>query len=288
MLPSVSVPPTVRRGVGVESVTLPTRRGELAAVTAGAGRAVVLVPGFTGSKEDFLPLLPPLAAAGMRAIAYDQLGQYESAGTSQAADYELDRLAADLLDVLATCEPAHVVGHSLGGLVVRQAVLARPQSFASLTLLDSGPGPLPEQYHAQLTALRQLVPIASLEQIWQLKEGLDREAEVPLPPREVNEFLHRRWLANDPSSLAAMAGILMTVPDRTDELARTLAEHAIPGLVMFGVDDATAWPVSEQRHMAQRLGVPVVAVPDAAHSPAVENPSATAAALVAFLTTGRV
>jgi pimeloyl-ACP methyl ester carboxylesterase len=34
--------------------------------------------------------------------------------------------------------------------------------------------------------------------------------------------------------------------------------------------------------MAERLGAPVVAVPDAAHSPAVENPPVTAAALVEF------
>jgi pimeloyl-ACP methyl ester carboxylesterase len=46
---------------------------------AGVGPVVLLVPGYTGSKEDFLPLLRPLARAGFRAVAMDQRGQFESA-----------------------------------------------------------------------------------------------------------------------------------------------------------------------------------------------------------------
>ena len=44
----------------------------------------VLLPGFTGSKEDFIPLLPLIAAAGYRVICYDQRGQYESAARPRA------------------------------------------------------------------------------------------------------------------------------------------------------------------------------------------------------------
>jgi len=52
----------------------------------------LLVPGYTGSKEDFMPLLRPLASAGIRAIAIDQRGQYESAWAGDSAGYEIDRL----------------------------------------------------------------------------------------------------------------------------------------------------------------------------------------------------
>jgi alpha-beta hydrolase superfamily lysophospholipase len=44
------------------------------------GRRVVLVPGATGSKEDFRRVLPLLAAAGYRAESFDLAGQFESAG----------------------------------------------------------------------------------------------------------------------------------------------------------------------------------------------------------------
>jgi pimeloyl-ACP methyl ester carboxylesterase len=51
--------------------------------------------------------------------------------------------------------------------------------------------------------------------------------------------------------------------------------------VLFGAED-DAWPPAEQRDMARRLGARSVAVPGAAHSPAVENPAGTAAALLDF------
>ena len=60
-------------------VTVPGRAGPLAALDTGtaAEGTVLLLAGFTGSKEDFAPLLAPIAAAGLRAVAIDQRGQYE-------------------------------------------------------------------------------------------------------------------------------------------------------------------------------------------------------------------
>src|SRR3954469_19375886 len=62
-------------------VDLPGRHGPIAALaTEFASATVLLVPGYTGSKEDFAPLLDGIAAAGLRAIAVDLPGQFESAG----------------------------------------------------------------------------------------------------------------------------------------------------------------------------------------------------------------
>ncbi|MCL2532981.1 MAG: alpha/beta hydrolase, partial [Nocardiaceae bacterium] len=61
-------------------------RGELSYLeaTPDAGAevegTVVMVPGFTGSREDFLPMAPFVTAAGYRLISYSQLGQYDSDG----------------------------------------------------------------------------------------------------------------------------------------------------------------------------------------------------------------
>lgn len=276
--------------VGVEPLRVPADRVELAGLRAGppAGPAVVLVPGFTGSKEDFLPVLPLLADQGWSVLAIDQRGQYESPAAARSGDYTAELFRDDLLGVLHDLGPAHVVGHSFGGQVSRAAALARPDLVTSLTFLDSGPGPLPGAFRLQLGALRAIVPLASLDQIWQLKEALDRETGVPLPPADVQEFLHRRWLGNDKWSLAGMADLLMTATDTTDELAAVTTAHGIPLAVMYGADDVSAWPVAEQRDMARRLGVAPVEIPAAAHSPAVENPQRTAEELVAFLTSARV
>ncbi len=80
---------------------------------------VVLVHGYTGSKEDSSAVLPLLARAGYCAYAYDQRGQYQS---KASGPFSLDGWADDacaLLEALPCSEPAagphspvHLVGHS--------------------------------------------------------------------------------------------------------------------------------------------------------------------------------
>src|ERR671913_60548 len=129
---------------GVRRRDLPTPVGPVAALEAAGpgstGPPVVLVPGYTGTKEDFAAILTPLAAAGRRLFAIDQRGQFETPGPDSAAAYTVDALAADLLAVVREVgRPAHLVGHSFGGLVARAATIADPAAVASLVLLDSGP-----------------------------------------------------------------------------------------------------------------------------------------------------
>src|SRR6476661_2469431 len=56
--------------------------GELATLSMGNPDhpRVLLIPGATGSKEDFALMLPQLAAAGFHVLSCDIAGQYESAG----------------------------------------------------------------------------------------------------------------------------------------------------------------------------------------------------------------
>lgn len=238
--------------------------------TASRGEAgvVLCVPGYTGSKEDFGPLLAPLAAAGYRAIAVDQRGQYESPGTQAAGDYTLDALAADLLALLDALRlPAvHLIGHSFGGLVCRELVLEAPRRSRSLTLLGSGPAAIGGDRAAVIEALRPLVVGADSPVAWgRLAESLSS-----------SPFGRARYRASSPAALLGMATTLLTAPDRTTALARAVAAHAIPVLVAHGGGD-DAWPPAVQREMAGRLGARYEIIEQAAHSPAVEAPAATAA-----------
>jgi pimeloyl-ACP methyl ester carboxylesterase len=238
---------------------------------------VVLVPGFTGSKEDFGPLLPLLAAAGWSALTYDQRGQYETPA-QPTDDFSLEGFAADLTavtdTVLGTDERVHLVGHSFGGLVARQAVLDAPERWASLTLLCSGPGAVPAEESAELLAAAEDMLRDGLEPSYLAKRDRDRRRGAPEPPAEVEQFLHKRFLANSPESLASISRTLAKAPDRTDELAVL----DLPVSVIRGHDD-DGWPHAAQADMARRLGTTVVVIPDAAHSPAVEAAEATRDAL---------
>ena len=93
-----------------------TARGEFAALEATpqsepVGTAL-LIHGFTGSKEDFIHLLPELAKLGWRAVAIDQRGCYETAGSELETDYTMTEFATDLKELLgAFTEPVHLLGH---------------------------------------------------------------------------------------------------------------------------------------------------------------------------------
>jgi pimeloyl-ACP methyl ester carboxylesterase len=285
-LPSVSTPPYLALPPGARRVSLDTTRGELAGLRmrarGDAAGTVLLVPGWTGSKEDFIALLEPLSARGWDVVSYDQRGQYESPGPDDEAAYTLGALARDLLDVAEPLSPVHVVGHSFGGLVGREAALAcEGHGLASLTLLCSGPGPLPQRHHDGLGALHAALPHVPLDVVWEVKEAADREGGWVPPSHDVASFMRTRFLANSPYGLRAKTGILMDTPDRTQELA-ALAREGFPVGVVYGPDD-DAWTIAEQDAVADAVGTTPRAVLGAGHSPAAERPEETATILDTLL-----
>lgn len=238
---------------------------------------VVMVPGFTGSKEDFVLLLGPLMEHGLRVVAVDQRGQHESPGLDDPARYSVHELAGDLVALVRGLDegPVHVVGHSFGGLVVRAAVLAEPSLFRSVVLMGSGPSGLTGPRAAVLPVMKEILDQGGLFAVWEASQSLpDPNKHDP----EVLAFLRKRFLASHPAALHGMGDALVAEPDRVDELAVL----GLPLLVVYGEAD-DAWSPDLQTEMAARLGAPVVVVPDALHSPAAENPGFTARVLLDFL-----
>ncbi len=284
---SLSLPDSVRRTV------IETSRGGFAGLEAMPGTGVcerqpaILVPGFTGSKEDFLAILHQLGAAGRRVLAIDLRGQYQTPGPDNPAAYAIGELGADVAAIVSTLAtrvgPVHLVGHSFGGLVVREAMLSGAAGVGSVTLMSSGPaqltGPAADELISLLSYLDGNSPEVmqhTIEQIWDAALG-PQAAAAGIQP-EIVAFLRERMLGNAPVGLQAMAQYLLHAPDRTTELAGQL--H-VPVLVLYGEDD-DKWEPAAQEEMASRLGAQRVCIPGAAHSPAVEAPETTASALNTF------
>jgi pimeloyl-ACP methyl ester carboxylesterase len=281
----------------VSARRLETTRGAFAVLDAApapeaARRGLaLLVPGFTGSKEDFLDLLPPLTAAGFRAVAVDGRGQHESDGPRDEKAYAQAELAADVLaqTVALTQEygpgPVHVMGHSLGAHIVRAAVLsADPVPYASLTVMSSGPAAVTAQQQVRTQLLIDFLPTSDMETAWQAMRAMDavndpEHGADDAEPGWLTDFLHRRWMNTAPEQLIATARQLMTEPDRVGQLSAV----PLPKLVLSGEADY-AWPVPSMDEMAVRLGARRVVVKGAEHSPNAERPAETAAALIAFWT----
>jgi pimeloyl-ACP methyl ester carboxylesterase len=270
---------------------LDTARGSFAVLDAAPPTGAparqgtaLLVPGFTGSKEDFLDLLAPLSAAGFRVVAVDGRGQHESGGPREEAAYAQRELAADVTAqgaALAAQDggPLHVLGHSLGGHIVRAAVLADgPGLWASLTLMSSGPAEITPDQQVRTQLLIDHLPSMDMETAWRAMRAMDADRKDPAAtPTWLDDFLHRRWVTTVPEQLIATARQLMAEPDRVGELA------AVPlrKLVLSGEVDY-AWPLPLLDAMAERLGARRVVIKGAEHSPNAERPAETAAALVAF------
>lgn len=285
----------------VRSTTLMTERGEFAVLEARPALGVshrkpaLLVPGYTGSKEDFLPSLEPLAADGRTVLAMDLRGQYQSPDAPDRAGYSAAALAADVLSVADALGResggVHLAGHSLGGLIAREAALQRPSGFMSLTLLGSGPGPIGGQ---RAEALRQLLAVldpsdgaepddraqlaAIIRQVWH--DQYEPQARAEGTDEHIIGFLKERALRTCPVHYIVLARFLLTCTDRTEELAAAIS-GGLPALVVYGEND-DAWLPAQQDQMARRLGAERACIPGAAHSPAVEAPVTTAAILTNF------
>ena len=311
----MSTPTSLELPDGVRRTTIHTARGAFAALEAVPGSGVcerdaaLLVPGYTGSKEDFLAILDLLADDSRHVIAIDMRGQFETAEAEDPAGYAAAALGADILAIMQATGARHLVGHSYGGLIGREAVLAGTGvELASFTLMSSGPGALTGPRAKDLRAMLAALDVgdgtrpeggrtagdrthggrtdgdrpdkaalrAGIAELW--RAHLEPQAVTAGVPGHIVAFLSRRMLGNDPDGLVLMAAHMLAAPDRTAELARL---DQLPMLVIYGEND-NSWSPAAQENMARRLGARRLCIPAAVHSPAVEAPTTTASALTQF------
>ncbi|WNI29424.1 alpha/beta hydrolase [Streptomyces sp. ITFR-6] len=276
----MSRPPTFVPPPRTRASALHTERGDFAVLDASPRTAprgtALLLPGFGGSKEDFIALLEPLAEAGYRVVAVDGRGQYESDGTDSQESYAQDELARDALAQTAALGlgggAVHLLGHSLGGLVARAAAILDPAPFRSLTLMSSGPGVVSEPQRVKLKILGDALATMSMDQVWDAMRAFDPPAEA-----DGGGDLRRRWMRHRPAQLIATGRQLATEPDRVAEVAAT----GLPVHVVSGERD-DVWPVPRLDAMAERLGARRTRIEGAEHSPNTDRPGPTAAALASF------
>lgn len=132
---------TALLGDSAQSLTIPVAPNEsLHVVSAGEGRAVVLIPGFFGSAFTFRKVTPPLNAAGYRTIVIEPLG-IGASSRPEHADYSLTAQAQRIGAVLDSLNIASavLVAHSNGGSIAMRLAFHRPGLVEGLVSIEGGP-----------------------------------------------------------------------------------------------------------------------------------------------------
>lgn len=268
---------------GFERHLLRLRRGTVeairhpAAAGSGAGETVVMVPGHFGSKEDFRLVMPLLAAAGYDCWAYDYADQFSATGLDSCRDYTLELLAADLAELVGD-RPAHYLGHCMGGLVARRAVLDRPGLALSLALVCCGPHMHELRHRAMWAGLDRMLATSGMMGMWPTVQRL-----LPEDDGLAADFWRYKLQAMNPAYVQGTADSMRVAPDLTGELAAS----GVPVLVLYGSRDRRMWSHDTYHEMAVRLGAGEAVLPGAAHSPVTERPEATVMTLLDLLESTR-
>ena len=252
------------------------------------GRSLMLVHGFTGAKEDFGDFLVPLAERGWHVVAPDLRGHGTSDKPTEESAYTLPTFAGDVLalaDALGWSRFT-LLGHSMGGMIAQQMLLAAPDRIEALILMDTAhgrlEGALDEGMIERAIAFIRANGIEAWKQMMesQADRGLSTPADLRVRAERPGyvEFGERKLLAVSPAMVASVLGQFATVDDRLERLAA----HTTPTLVIVGEQDKPFIGPSER--MADVMpGASLAVIPDGGHSPQFESPDAWWQALSGFL-----
>ncbi|MFJ3623802.1 alpha/beta fold hydrolase [Streptomyces iakyrus] len=236
--------------------------------------ALLLIHGSASSTRSWDPMVP-LLTGSHRVIRIDLLGHGRS-GKPADRSYAIPdqaRRAGAVLDRLEV-EHAVLVGHSSGGVVATALAEQRPDLVTALALINTGPGLNafiagnsadigPQQWPPTDEQLRRFASTGFSREGYRIPEEL---------LDDVRGMTHHSLT----TSMQATRSYLeqRTLPDRLAVLGKPL-------LVVFGEDDRR-WRSSSASDYRAVPGARIEMLPGLGHSPLLEDPSRTAAALLAF------
>lgn len=246
---------------------------------AGEGSPVVFLHSMAGSAQSWRPQFEFFRGTH-RCIAWDMPGYGDSPAidpmTSMA---ELADLLAGFLREMTGGARAHLVGLSVGGMILQCFGARHSRMAATLTIMDSSPK---FAFGASMRPEEFVDPILA-----QLDGGIGvpdfantmvRAIMAPQTPEAIRSEAVGAMKRARPEGLALCARLI----GGHDGLA-DLPRIAMPTLVLVGEKDAET-PPSYSAEIAARIeGAAMQVIPDAGHLSNVENAEAVNAALSIFL-----
>ncbi|MBK7918181.1 MAG: 2-succinyl-6-hydroxy-2,4-cyclohexadiene-1-carboxylate synthase [Chloroflexi bacterium] len=248
-------------------------------------RPLLLLHGFTGSSQNWQPVLPVLGERFM-VIAVDLLGHGRSSIPARPARYMIESAAADLINLLDQfdIEQVNLLGYSMGGRLALYLATQYPQRCQTLILESASPGLADKTARAerrqQDNALAERIEREGIETFVDYWESLPLWTSQAQLPAETRAALREQRLQNNPlglmNSLRGMGtGAQLSVWTHLPRLT-------MPVLLVTGELDAKFAAIN--REMADLIpGSRLSVVPDAGHTVHLERPQRYAELVRGFL-----
>jgi pimeloyl-ACP methyl ester carboxylesterase len=233
--------------------------------------ALILLHGYMGSRRDFTRVEPALSSLA-DTFSYDHRGHGEARNKAAHGPLDLDVLTADLAHFLEEkrISRAHLLGHSMGGMIALRFALAHPSRVESLILAGTtahaarmGPVPVPTLKSRFLGPLRTAL---GRDLAARMGRAIYSEETTRVLFTEIVRAGHRQI---HPRAIA----LLHPAIESLSSLTGRLKEITAPSTVIWGAkDDGFA---ETSRELAQLIpNARGVSLPHSSHYLLFEQPAA--------------
>jgi pimeloyl-ACP methyl ester carboxylesterase len=241
----------------------------------GSGPVVVLLHGLGSRKEDWLPVLEPMAQK-FRLLVPDQIGFGRS--DKPLLDYSIQTYVDFLNEFLRQLkvEKASLVGESLGGWIAGLYVAeigggAHLIPVEKLVLVDAAglkqDKPIPDLNPSSLAAMRGLMEAVFCDTSWLNEDAL-------------RKIFTDKLAAHDGYTVRSLLGNPALGTERLDD---RLASIKVPTLVAWGKQDKLLPIGAGERYAAGIAGAKLVSFEKCGHVPPIEKTEEFVTAVAAFL-----
>ncbi len=224
-------------------------------VRGSGGVPILFTHGFAASSAMFASTAAALARDG-EVITWDLRGHGQSDYPDDPSAYSVALTVEDMVGILdaTDVDRAVIAGHSVGGFVSLEFLLAHPERVEGLILIDTGPGYRRDDARAKWNDMAEAYA-ASFED-----RGLDALGDS----EELDAHAHR----DESGLIHAARGILV---QRDARVIEAVPDIAVPTLVIVGERDR-GYRQSADYFAARIPGARLVVVEGAGHAPNVSRP----------------
>lgn len=244
----------------------------------GNGPLVVFLHGIGGNRRNWTGQLAHFQDR-FCAVAWDARGYGDS--DDSPTPLHFSDFADDLQRLLDHCgaERAHLVGLSMGGMILQDFYGRYAERVATLTLIDTSAGfGMASEAHKHEFLARRLDPLQRGLTPVDIAPSVVKVLVAPQATAEARLQLHTSLAAlrSEPYQQALHAIV-------TTDFRSILPRIAVPTLVLVGREDRVTPPAAAQFLAEHIRGASLIQIPGAGHLSNIEQPEAFNRALGTFL-----